>query len=118
MNINIGQMQQQAAAAEQLLKAAANRHRLMILCQLVEGPQPVHRLAEFLDLRDSTVSQHLTLLRKDGLVSTRRDGQTIWYSLTSEPGRRLVETLYDIYCNEGSKCAVKVKMRSNKRVMR
>lgn len=45
-----------------------------------------------------TVSQHLALLRKDGLVSTRREGQTIWYSLVSEPIRRVVETLYDIYC--------------------
>lgn len=115
MNIKPNQMHDQSVNAERLLKAVANRHRLMILCQLVEGPQPVHRLAEFLDLRDSTVSQHLTLLRKDGLVSTRRDGQTIWYSLVSEPGRRLVETLYDIYCNQGNKCSTKPKRRQSKR---
>ena len=55
-------------------------------------------MADFLALRDSTVSQHLALLRKDGLVSTRRDGQTIWYAIASTPARKLVETLYHIYC--------------------
>lgn len=98
MNIKSNQMREQAGAAEEMLKALANRHRLMILCQLIEGERPVRALAGFLGLRDSTVSQHLALLRKDGLLSTRRDGQTIWYSLASDPVRRLVETLYDIYC--------------------
>lgn len=100
-------MREQAAVAEEMLKALANRHRLMILCQLIEGERPVHDLAEFLRLRDSTVSQHLALLRKDGLVDTRREGQTIWYALASEPVRRLVETLYDIYCGPPAACAPK-----------
>lgn len=55
---------QEQATGERLLKVAANHHRLMIFCQLVERPQPVHMLAEFLDLRESSVSQHLTVLQK------------------------------------------------------
>jgi DNA-binding transcriptional ArsR family regulator len=98
MKVKSGRMREQATVAEEMLKALANRHRLVILCQLIEGERPVRELAEFLDLRDSTVSQHLALLRKDRLVSTRREGQTIWYSLASEPVRRMVGTLYDIYC--------------------
>lgn len=98
MKKQIEQMRGQAAAAEGMLKALANRHRLLILCQLIGGERPVGEMAAFLGVRDSTVSQHLALLRKDGLVSTRREGQTIWYALASEPVKRLVGTLYDIYC--------------------
>ncbi len=92
-------MRGQAHAAEAMLKTLGNRHRLMILCRLIDGEQSVGELANFLDVRDSTVSQHLALLRKDGVVSTRRDGQTIWYTLASEPVRLLVGTLYEIYCS-------------------
>ena len=91
-------MQASAGEAEELLKAIANRHRLTILCQLIDGERSVGELADFLSLRDSTVSQHLALLRKDGLVSTRREGQTIWYAIASAPARKLLETLYQIYC--------------------
>ena len=83
MKIKADQMHAAAGAAEEMLKALANRHRLMILCQISETERSVGELAELLDLRDSTVSQHLALLRKDGLVKTRREGQTVWYSLAS-----------------------------------
>lgn len=104
MKKQLEQMRGQAAAAEEMLKALANRHRLMILCQLNGGESAVGTLAEMLKVRDSTVSQHLALLRRDGLVTTRRDGQTIWYALASEPVRRLVATLYDIYCGPQAIC--------------
>jgi len=81
-----------------LLKALANRHRLIIVCQLIEGERSVGELAALLDIRASTVSQHLALLRKDGLVTARRDGQTIWYSIGSPQARELVRTLYRVYC--------------------
>jgi len=84
-------MQDSAAEAEELLKAMANRHRLVILCQLIDSERSVGELAGILELHDANVSQHLALLRKDGLVTTRRDGQTIWYSIASEPARKLVE---------------------------
>jgi DNA-binding transcriptional ArsR family regulator len=115
MKIKSSQMREQAAVAEEMLKALANRHRLMILCRLIEGERPVREFADFLGLRDSTVSQHLALLRKDGLVSTRREGRTIWYSLASETVRRLVETLYDIYCGPSATCAPKPARRTRRK---
>jgi DNA-binding transcriptional ArsR family regulator len=107
-------MRSQAASAETMLKALGNRHRLMILCRLNDGEQSVGELAAFLDVRDSTVSQHLALLRKDGVVSTRRDGQTIWYALASEPVRRLVGTLYEIYCSPQAACLPPIKDRKKR----
>ena len=82
-----------------MLKALANRHRLIIICQLIEKERSVGELAAALNIRDSTVSQHLSLLRRDGLVTPRRDGQTIWYSIGSPQARELARTLYRIYCS-------------------
>ncbi|HVC50415.1 MAG TPA: helix-turn-helix domain-containing protein, partial [Stellaceae bacterium] len=62
----------------------------------------VRELAAFLGLRDSTASQHLALLRKDGLVQARRDGQTIWYSIASGPAQRVLEALFESFCNPAS----------------
>ena len=93
-----------ADEASALLKALANRHRLIIVCQLTEKERSVGELAALLKIRDSTVSQHLALLRKDGLVTARRDGQTIWYSIGSAPARELVRTLYRVYCAPASAC--------------
>ena len=98
MKINGDLMEQAADRASDLLKALSNRHRLLIICQLIDGEHSVGELAEFLDLRDSTVSQHLALLRKDGLVSARREAQTIFYSIASEPAREILKTLYQVYC--------------------
>lgn len=91
-------MQLAADQACELLKAMSNRHRLLILCQLVEGEKSVGQLADFLGIRDSTVSQHLALLRRDRLIAGRRDGQTIWYRIESQPARNLVEVLYNTFC--------------------
>lgn len=98
MKINTELMQDAADRASELLKALANRHRLLILCQLIEGERSVGELAAFLGIRDSGVSQHLALLRKDGVVSARREGQTIWYSIASEEARVLVAALYTVFC--------------------
>ena len=102
-----------AGEAEELLKAIANRHRLSILCQLIDSERSVGELASFLSLRDSTVSQHLALLRKDGLVTTRRDGQTIWYAIDSAPARKLLETLYQIYCGPTPICGPATRKRAS-----
>ena len=96
MKINTEQMQSAADAASELLKALANRHRLLILCQLIDGERSVGELAAFLGIRDSTVSQHLAILRRDDLVDSRRDGQTIWYSISSAPARDLVDVLVSL----------------------
>ena len=91
-------MQAAADDATELLKSMANRHRLLILCQLVKGEHSVGQLAEFLGIRDSTVSQHLALLRRDRIIAGRRDGQTIWYRIESEPALQVVKALYDSFC--------------------
>lgn len=91
-------MQNAADEASELLKSMANRHRLLILCRLVEGEHSVGQLAELLGIRDSTVSQHLALLRRDRLIAGRRDGQTIWYRIESEPAHEVVKALYKSFC--------------------
>lgn len=111
MKIKLDQMHRSAVDAEEMLKALASRHRLMILCQLIDGERSVGELAEYLELRGSTVSQHLAVLRKDGLVSPRRDGQTIWYAIANPAARRLVETLYEIYCGAAEICVLTSKKR-------
>jgi len=98
MKIQIEMMEAAADQASELLKALSNRHRLLIICQLIGGERSVGDLAEAIGLRDSTVSQHLALLRKDGLVAARRDAQTIYYSIASEPAREVLTTLYRLYC--------------------
>ncbi len=100
-------MESAADQASELLKALSNRHRLLIICQLIDGEHSVGELAAFLDLRDSTVSQHLALLRKDGLVSARRDAQTIYYSIASEPAREVLKTLYQVFCATPKAAAAK-----------
>jgi len=107
MNINIEVMERAADQASTLLKALSNRHRLLIICQLIDGERSVGELAEFLGLRDSTVSQHLALLRKDGLVAARRDAQTIFYSIASEPARDILKTLYQAYCTPKTRSAAR-----------
>ncbi len=103
MKINITPMLAAAEQATDLLKALANRHRLIIICQLTEKERSVGELAALLNIRDTTVSQHLALLRKDGVVTARRDGQTIWYSIVSPEARELVNTLYRVYCGPAPK---------------
>ncbi len=88
-----------ADQASELLKALSNQHRLLILCRLIDGEKSVGQLAEFLGIRDSTVSQHLALLRRDGIIAGRRDGQTIWYRIESDVARQVVEVLYGSFCN-------------------
>jgi len=98
MKMDVDVMEAAADRASDLLKALSNRHRLLIICQLIDGERSVGDLAEFLGLRVSTVSQHLALLRKDGLVSARREAQTIFYSIASEPAREVLAALYRVYC--------------------
>ncbi len=91
-------MREAADEASELLKALSNQHRLLILCQLIEGEKSVGQLAGFLGIRDSTVSQHLALLRRERIIAGRRDGQTIWYRIESGPARAVMEVLYGAYC--------------------
>ena len=87
-----------ANVAAALLSAMANPKRLLILCNLVKGEIPVGALATEVGLSQSALSQHLSKLRAQKLVKTRRDAQTIYYSSSSESVIRVLETLEDIYC--------------------
>ena len=92
---------QNARKASVLLKAMANERRLLVLCYLSLSERSVGELERYVGLSQSALSQHLARLRSDGLVTTRRDGQTIYYSLRGAEVRRVLETLYEIYCAGG-----------------
>ena len=85
-------------AAAGLLSAMANPKRLMILCCLVKGEVAVGALATRVGLSQSALSQHLSKLRAQKLVKTRRDAQTIYYSSSSESVLKILDSLEDIYC--------------------
>jgi DNA-binding transcriptional ArsR family regulator len=93
-------MREHAGDAAQLLKALANENRLMLLCTLSEGEQSVGQLNERVALSQSALSQHLAVLRRDGLVITRRESQQIYYTLADGPAAKVIELLHDIYCGE------------------
>lgn len=97
-NVNVTDMRQSAAQAVRLLKSLANENRLMIMCVLAEGEMSVGALNECIDLSQSALSQHLALLRDRGLVKTRRESQTIYYSLAKTEAITLIENLHDLYC--------------------
>ncbi|WP_218353552.1 ArsR/SmtB family transcription factor [Alteromonas lipotrueiana] len=94
------EMAANAETAARLLRAMANRHRLMLLCLLNDGEQSVGQLNEVLQLPQSSLSQQLSVLRKDELVKIRRDAQTIYYSLASAEVKTIIATLYQLYCTE------------------
>ncbi len=96
-------MRRTAPVIAELMKVLSNETRLMILCLLVEGERSVNELAETLDVRGPTMSQQLALLRKDGLVKTRREGQAIHYSLARDDIQALMGFLHESYCGSGRK---------------
>lgn len=96
--MDIAELEKNAERASELLAAMANPRRLMVLCKLVEGEKSVTALAEAVGLSQSALSQHLAKLRERGLVTTRRDAQTIYYSIGSQEVRGILSTLYGLYC--------------------
>ena len=104
MSLHPEQMAAAADEASELLKSLANRHRLLILCQLLDGERSVGELVEYLGIRDTVVSQHLALLRKDGLVAARREGQTVRYAIASRPAEQILAALAAIYCAPAPIC--------------
>ena len=91
-------MAEHAADAARFLRAIANDNRLMVLCRLVEGEQSVGQLQERIPLSQSALSQHLAVLRREGLVATRRESQNIYYTLSDPRARQLLPSLYEIFC--------------------
>lgn len=109
--MNLSDLEPKAADAEAFLKAMANRHRLMILCELHKGEQSVGALQDAVGLSQSALSQHLARLRTDELVQTRRASQTIYYSIANPAVSKLIGLLYDLYCGAGRPRA-KISRRS------
>lgn len=89
-----------AKQAANFLKALAHESRLLILCILAEGEKSVTELEAALSLRQPTVSQQLARLRMENLVSTRREGKTIYYSLASPEAKIVLEAIYQVFCKE------------------
>ena len=87
-----------ASQACNLLKAMANEWRLIILCQLSEGEKTVSELQAILGLSQSALSQHLAVLRREKIVSARKDAQSVFYSLAGDEATRVMESLHDLFC--------------------
>ncbi|MGA9409910.1 MAG: metalloregulator ArsR/SmtB family transcription factor [Roseobacter sp.] len=97
----IERMMTNACTASNFLKAISHEGRLMILCHLSTGEKSVTELEELLSARQAAVSQQLSRLRSEGLVTPRRDGKTIYYSLKDKRAIRILEVVYDIFCKQG-----------------
>jgi ArsR family transcriptional regulator, virulence genes transcriptional regulator len=102
VNMEISLLEPKAEEAVRLLTAMANTKRLLILCNLLDRELTVGELTDKVDLAQSALSQHLSKLRAWNLVKARREGQMVYYSLASVEVRRILTTLYAIYCEPGS----------------
>lgn len=98
--MDIREVENNVEVAVNLLKALSNENRLMIICELYQGEKCVSDLEKRLTLSQSALSQHLARLRRDGLVRTRRDAQTIYYSLNRKATETILKSLYDLYSPE------------------
>ena len=92
------QMSEAADRASALMRTLGHKGRLLILCQLASGEKSVGELSENLDIPQSPLSQHLSRMRKEGLVKTRRQAQSIYYSLEADEAGKIIECLYNLYC--------------------
>ena len=110
--MNIQSMEKAAASVSHTLKLLSNPKRLLILCQVVEQERSVGELAELIGASQVTVSQQLALLRNTGLVHSRRQAQTIYYSVADDQVRSLVEFLYETFCPQPTMKKRKTSARS------
>ena len=93
-------MEMYAEEAANLLKMMANKHRLLVLCTLIGGELSVGQLNQLTPLSQSSLSQHLASLREAGLVKTRRESQSIYYSLAGDDVIKIISVLHSIFCSE------------------
>lgn len=97
-NLDVADFEASAGEAARLLRALGNEKRLMILCQLSDGERSVGELLPTVGLSQSALSQHLAVLREEGLVATRREARTIWYRIADPAALKVVATLAEIFC--------------------
>ena len=90
--------EESAGRAATLLRLLANEKRLMILCQLADGEMAVGDIQSHVSLSQSALSQHLALLRTEGIIATRREGQAVFYRLDDPAAMRVIETLAELFC--------------------
>ncbi len=95
-------LKKNAAQAADLMKQMSNESRLMILCSLLGKELSVGELNELIPLSQSALSQHLAVLRKSGLVNTRKEAQSVFYAVTSDAPEQIIAVLKRIYCPETS----------------
>ena len=105
--MDIQELQSKSEEASRLLAVLANQHRLRILCELHKGEHSVSALEKVIDLSQSALSQHLAKLREAVIVSTRREAQTIYYSISDARAERLLAVLYDVFCEPAKQKATK-----------
>ena len=98
VGIELSEMQTGAAKACRLMKVLSNPDRLLLLCQLSQGEKRVGELEEILGITQPTLSQQLTVLRDEELVSTRRDGKSIYYQMSSPEALAVMQVLYQNFC--------------------
>lgn len=98
MLLSIPAMRAAAGEAVAVLRALSNEDRLLLLCQLSQGECSVGELEELLDIRQPTLSQQLSVLRAEGLVTTRRDGKYIYYAVENQKMLTILAMLYQLYC--------------------
>ncbi len=96
--MNIQDLNARSEEASRLLALLANPHRLRILCALLDGERTVAALEKVVDLSQSALSQHLAKLREGALVATRREAQSIYYSIADQKAARLLEVMAELYC--------------------
>jgi DNA-binding transcriptional ArsR family regulator len=96
----LGALRESAAKCCALLKAMAHEDRLLLLCQLIEGEHNVGELEAAVGLHQPSLSQHLGVLREEGLVNARRDGKYVYYSLASIEVFSIMQTLSSLYCGK------------------
>jgi DNA-binding transcriptional ArsR family regulator len=94
----LDELMHNARRASDFLKALSHENRLLLLCLMAEGERSVGELEAILSMRQSAVSQQLARLRLDGLVTARRDGKSVYYSLANNDIRRMIGVIYDIFC--------------------
>ena len=107
-------MDAQAEAAAELLKAMSNPQRLRVLCLLLEGERSVGEINERINLSQSALSQHLAMLRESALVKTRRQAQTVYSSVGSGPVHDIIQTLHAIYCSPPKAAQARTGVRRGK----
>lgn len=98
-SLNLEKLKAKSGKVSGLLRVMSNQWRLLILCNLAHGEHSVQELQKLVGLGQSALSQHLAILRYEGLVSTRREAQSIYYSLASVEIEKILATLYNLYCH-------------------